>query len=253
MPAPITYQALDGFPHVQPGDDLSRQILDCLSANGLTLEPGDIVACAQKIISKAEGCYARLEDAQPGPEAEDWARRTGKDPRLVQITLDQANYVLRYRPNLLVVEHKLGMVMANAGIDQSNIDGAGEQVLLLPEDPDRSAEALADGLEALTGVRPAVLITDSVGRAWRIGTGGIAIGAAGIRCVDDIRGDEDMMGRELKVSIVGHGDQLAAAACVAMGEGSEGTPVVLTRGLPAEPAPLPAAALVRPAEDDMFR
>lgn len=253
MPAPITYQALDGFPHVQPGDDLAQQILDCLTANGLSLAPGDVVACAQKIVSKAEGRYARLEGIVPGPEAEGWARRTGKDPRLVQITLDQANYVLRYRPNLLVVEHKLGMVMANAGIDQSNIDGAGEQVLLLPEDPDRSAESLAVGLEKLTGVKPAVLITDSVGRAWRIGTAGIAIGAAGIRCVDDIRGDQDMMGRELKVSIVGHGDQLASAACVAMGEGAEGTPVVLIRGLPVEPEPLPAAALVRPAGDDMFR
>lgn len=253
MAPPITFQALDGFPHVQPGDDLARQIADCLAANGLSLEPGDIVACAQKIISKAEARYARVDEATPGPEADDWARRTGKDPRLVQVTLDEANHVLRYRPNLLVVEHRLGMVMANAGIDQSNIDGAGEQVLLLPQDPDRSAEALADGLAALTGVRPAVLITDSVGRAWRIGTAGIAIGAAGIRCVDDIRGDEDMMGRELKVSIVGHGDQLAAAACVAMGEGAEGTPVVLIRGLPAEPAPLPAASLVRPAEDDMFR
>lgn len=253
MAPPITFQALDGFPHVQPGDDLARQVFDCLSANGLTLEPGDIIACAQKIVSKSEGRYARLDGTTPGPAAEDWARRTGKDPRLVQITLDEANYVLRYRPNLLVVEHRLGMVMANAGIDQSNIDGAGEQVLLLPQDPDRSAEALADGLEALTGVRPAVLITDSVGRAWRIGTAGIAIGTAGIRCVDDIRGDADMMGRELKVSIVGHGDQLAAAACVAMGEGAEGTPVVLIRGLPVEPGPLPAAALVRPAEDDMFR
>lgn len=253
MAAKITFQALAEFPHVQPGDDLAQQIAASLSENDLTLEPGDIVACAQKIISKAEGRYARLEDANPGPLAEDWAARTGKDPRLVQITLDEANYVLRFRPNLLVVEQKLGMVMANAGIDQSNIDGAGEQVLLLPEDPDRSAESLADGLEKLTGVRPAVLITDSVGRAWRIGTGGVAIGAAGIRCVDDIRGDEDMMGRELKVSIVGHGDQLAAAACVAMGEGSEGTPVVLIRGLPVETDPLPAAALVRPAEDDMFR
>jgi coenzyme F420-0:L-glutamate ligase/coenzyme F420-1:gamma-L-glutamate ligase len=253
MPAPIIYQALDGFPHVQPGDDLAQQIMDSLAANGLSLQPGDVVACAQKIISKAEGRYARLEDANPTPLAEDWARRTGKDPRLVQITLDQANYVLRYRPNLLVVEHKLGMVMANAGIDQSNIDGAGEQVLLLPEDSDRSAESLADGLEALSGTRPAVLITDSVGRAWRIGTGGIAIGCAGIRSVNDIRGDDDMMGRELKVSIVGHGDQLASAACVAMGEGSEGTPVVLIRGLPVEAEPLPASALVRPAEDDMFR
>ena len=253
MARPIIFQALDGFPHVRPGDDLARQIADCLNANGLTLEPGDTVACAQKIVSKAEARYARLNEAHPGPDADDWATRTGKDPRLVQITLDEANHVLRYRPNLLVVEHRLGMVMANAGIDQSNIDGAGDQVLLLPQDPDRSAEALADGLEGLTGVRPAVLITDSVGRAWRIGTAGIAIGAAGIRCVDDIRGDDDMMGRELKVSIVGHGDQLASAACIAMGEGAEGTPVVLIRGLPVAPEPLPAATLVRPAEDDMFR
>lgn len=249
----ITYYTLAGFPHVKPGDDLARQIADCLAANDLSLEPGDLVALAQKVVSKAEGRYRRLADVVPTQEAEDWARRTGKEPKLVQITLDEANYVLRYRPNLLVVEQRLGMVMANAGIDQSNIDGAGEQVLLLPEDPDRSAEALAGALERLTGVRPAVLITDSVGRAWRIGTCGIAIGAAGIRCVDDIRGDEDMMGRELKVSIVGHGDQLAAAACVAMGEGAEGTPAVLIRGLPVEPEPLPAATLVRPAIDDMFR
>ena len=150
MPPPITYQALDGFPQVKPGDDLAALVQASLAANGLTLQPGDIVACAQKIISKAEGRYARLDEVEPGPEAVDWADRTGKDPRLVQVTLDEANYVLRYRPNLLVVEHNLGMVMANAGIDQSNIDGAGEQVLLLPEDPDRSAESLADGLEALT-------------------------------------------------------------------------------------------------------
>ncbi|HKK31165.1 MAG TPA: coenzyme F420-0:L-glutamate ligase [Alphaproteobacteria bacterium] len=253
MAPPLTLHALEDFPHVKPGDDLARQIADCLAANSLRLQPGDIVACAQKIVSKAEARYARLADLIPGAEAGEWARRTGKDPRLVQITLDQANYVLRYRPNLLVVETKLGMVMANAGVDQSNIDGAGEQVLLLPEDPDRSAEALAAGLEQISGMRPAVLITDSVGRAWRIGTAGIAIGAAGIRCVNDIRGEADMMGRELKVSIVGHGDQLASAACVAMGEGAEGTPVVLIRGLPPEAEPLPAAALVRPAEDDMFR
>lgn len=253
MPATISLHTLEGFPNVRPGDDLSRLVADSLAQNGITLQPGDIVACAQKIVSKAEARYVRLENVTPGPEAEDWAKRTGKDPRLVQVTLDEANYVLRYRPNLLVVEQRLGMVMANAGIDQSNIDGAGDQVLLLPEDPDRSAEALAAGLEAITGVRPAVLITDSVGRAWRIGTAGIAIGAAGIRTVNDIRGQADMMGRELKVSIVGHGDQLAAMACVAMGEGAEGTPVVLIRGLPLEPEPLPAAALVRPAQDDMFR
>lgn len=253
MAATLTHHILDGFPQVQPGDDLARQTADCVAANGLSLEPGDVIALAQKVVSKAEGRYRRLADVVPGAEAEDWARRTGKDPRLVQVTLDEANHVLRYRDNLLVVEQRLGMVMANAGIDQSNIDGAGEQVLLLPEDPDRSAEALAGALERLTGVRPAVLITDSVGRAWRIGTCGIAIGCAGIRSVNDIRGEADMMGRELKVSIVGHADQLAAAACVAMGEGAEGTPAVLIRGLAVEPEPLPAAALVRPAIDDMFR
>jgi len=253
MASSITYHTLAGFPHVKPGDDLARQIADCLASNDLALQPGDVIALAQKIISKAEGRYRRLCDVLPGAEAEDWAQRTGKEPRLVQVTLDEANHVLRFRPNLLVVEHRLGMVMANAGVDQSNIEGAGDQVLLLPEDPDRSAEALAAALERLTGVRPAVLITDSVGRAWRIGTCGIAIGAAGIRSVDDIRGDADMMGRELKVSIVAHGDQLAAASCVAMGEGAEGTPAVLIRGLPVEPEPLPASALVRPAVDDMFR
>ena len=258
MAACISYRALADFPRVRPGDDLAGRIVACLAADDLVLRPGDIVACAQKIVSKAEGRYARLADLAPSPAALDWAARTGKEPALVQAILDEADHVLRFRPNLLVVEHKLGMVMANAGIDQSNIDGAEidgglGRVLLLPQDPDRSAEALAEGLGALTGVRPAVLITDSVGRAWRVGTCGIAVGAAGIRSVDDIRGEEDMMGRKLQVSVVGHADQLAAAACVAMGEGAEATPVVLIRGLAVETDPLPAAALVRPARDDLFR
>jgi len=245
---------LKGLPEVRPGDDLADLVAGALDAAGERLQPGDVVVVAQKIVSKAEGRYLDLADVRPGAEAMEWAEKTGKDPRLVQAILDESNQVLRWRPNLLVVEHKRGWVMANAGCDQSNIEGReGERVLLLPVDPDVSAARLKAGLEARQGGPIGVIVADSVGRAWRVGTVGLALGAAGLRAVDDIRGQLDRQGRELKVSIVGVGDEIAAAANLLIGEAAEGTPVAVVRGLDVLADGQSGADLVRLASEDLFR
>ncbi|MCA8928670.1 MAG: coenzyme F420-0:L-glutamate ligase [Alphaproteobacteria bacterium] len=255
MAPTLTYHTLAGFPRVQPGDDLARQIADCLAANRLALQPGDVVALAQKVVSKAEGRYRRLDAVTPGAAAEDWARRTGKDPRLVQVTLDESNHVLRYRDNLLVVEQRLGMVMANAGIDQSNVEqpDGDEQVLLLPEDPDGWCGETRERIGRHFGVDIAVVLSDSFGRAWRVGTTGVAIGAAGLPAVLDCVGAPDLFGRALRVTQIGFADEVAAAASLIMGQAAEGRPAVLVRGLEWRQPALPAGALVRPREEDMFR
>lgn len=245
---------LPGLPEVQAGDDLAALVRDGLDRAGERLEPGDVVVVAQKIVSKAEGRYIDLAEMTPGPEAAAWAEKTGKDPRLVEAILAESAEVLRWRPNLLVVSHKRGWVMANAGADQSNIEGAdGERVLMLPVDPDASAAALRQALEARFDGPIGVIVADSVGRAWRVGTVGLCLGAAGVRTVDDIRGDLDRQGRELKVSIVGVGDEIAAAANLLIGEAAEGTPVAIVRGLDVMDAEGRGADLVRPAADDLFR
>lgn len=243
-----------GIPEVASGDDLVGHVTSALDQAEERLENGDILVVAQKIISKAEGRYIELSDVHPGADALDWADKTGKDPRLVQAILDESARVLRWRPNLLVVEHIRGWVMANAGADQSNIVGAdGNRVLMLPLDPDGSAKRLRQGLEAHYGVKLGVIIADSVGRAWRVGTVGLALGASGVKTVDDIRGELDMQGRELKVSIVGTGDELAAAANLLIGEAAEGTPVAVLRGFDLLSDSQSGADLVRPAADDLFR
>jgi len=245
---------LAGLPEVRAGDDLAALIAAALDAAGETLQPGDVVVAAQKIVSKAEDRYIELADMEPGDEARAWAEKTGKDPRLVEAILRESASVLRWRPNLLVVEHKRGWVMANAGADQSNIEGReGERVLMLPVDPDASAERLRAGLEARYGGPLGVIVADSVGRAWRVGTVGLALGAAGVRTVADIRGELDRQGRELKVSIVGIGDEIAAAANLLIGEAAEGTPVAVVRGLDLMNASQTGADLVRPASEDLFR
>lgn len=250
----MTVFTLPGIPEVREGDDLAALVTAALEAAGEALRPGDIVVVAQKIVSKAEGRYIELADVSPGPEALEWAAKTEKDPRLVQAILDESNAVLRWRPNLLVVEHKRGWVMANAGADQSNIEGAdGERVLMLPLDPDASAAKLRAGLEERFGGPFGVVIADSVGRAWRVGTVGLALGASGVRTVSDIRGELDRQGRELKVSIVGLGDEIAAAANMLIGEAAEGTPVAIVRGLDALDADQSGADMVRAASEDLFR
>ena len=246
---------LAGIKLVEEGDDLAAILLDALAAADVHPADGDVLAVAQKIISKAEGRHVHLRDVRATPEAEELAAKTEKDPRLVQLILDESTSVVRHKPGVLIVRHRLGLVGAHAGIDQSNIaheeDGS---ALLLPEDPDASAERLREALAAATGCRLGVLVTDSANRPWRLGTVGIAIGAAGLDVLDDHRGGRDLYGRELKVTLINRADSIAAAATLAMGETSERTPAALVRGLaPQTQGGQSAQAIVRPLEEDLFR
>jgi len=247
--------AIPGIPMVAPGDDLAALVAAGFARGVLQPRAGDVLVLAQKIVSKAEGRSVELATVKPSARAIALAKEIQKDPRLVELILSESVRVVRSRPNVLIVEHRLGFVMANAGVDQSNVgptDGV-ERALLLPVDPDASAEALRARLAAKHGVALAVVITDSFGRAWRRGTAGVAIGAAGLPALLDLRGNPDLFGRILQVSISGFADEIAAAASLVMGQGDEAQPVVLVRGLAWTAPANPAAELVRPASEDMFR
>ncbi len=246
---------LQEFPLVEPGQDLGKIILQSLRDNSLTLEDGDIVVVAQKVISKAEGRYARLSDVTPSVEAQRLAEQADKDPRQAELILRESREVLRVRPGVIIVEHKLGYVHANAGIDKSNIpsDENDPQVLLLPEDSDASAESLRKLLVAEFDARLAVIVNDSAGRAWRNGTVGMAIGCAGIEPVSDQVGDPDLFGRALEITEVAVADELAAAASFVMGQADEGCPVVLVRGAAWNTSDSGHKPLLRSADMDMFR
>ncbi len=249
-----TVIALAGVPLVRPGDDLCRIVTDAAVASALTLADGDIVVLAQKIVSKAEDRQIALASIEPSPEAIALAQTTLKDARLVELILRETDEVMRARPNVLIVRHRLGLVLANAGIDQSNTGAAeGVQALLLPVDPDASAARLRQGIRVATGATVAVLIIDSLGRAWRMGTAGTAIGVAGLAPVLDLRGRPDLNGRRLESSELGLADEIAAAASLAMGQADEGTPVVVIRGLRHDVAEGGARDIVRPAAMDLFR
>jgi len=253
--AAVELLAVPGLPMIKPGDDLAVIISDGLVRGGLQPRANDVMVIAQKIVSKAEGRSVELATVKPSARAIALAKEIQKDPRLVELILSESVRVVRSRPNVLIVEHRLGFVMANAGIDQSNVgptDGV-ERALLLPVNPDGSAEALRARLSAQHGVALAVIITDSFGRAWRRGTAGVAIGAAGLPALLDLRGNPDLFGRTLQVSISGFADEIAAAASLVMGQGDEAQPVVLVRGLAWTAPANPAAELVRPASEDMFR
>lgn len=248
---------LPGIPLVVPGDDLAQITLAALGRAGLKLDDGDILIYAQKIVSKAENRLVNLATVQPSACALELAAITGKDPRLMELVLSESKEVLRTRPGSIIVEHRLGFVCANAGIDHSNVAGEGsadeEWVLLLPHNPDVSAQALRQCLEDASGARLGVMIIDSHGRAWRLGTVGVAIGLAGLPGLVDLRGQPDLFGYNLRITQVGAGDELAAAASLVMGQADEGTPIVHVRGFP---YPLREAALsemVRPKETDLFR
>jgi coenzyme F420-0:L-glutamate ligase/coenzyme F420-1:gamma-L-glutamate ligase len=247
--------AIPDFPLVRPGDDLAALIAAGLTRARLGLRPGDCVIVAQKIVSKAEKRLVALADVKPSAEAVALARAVGKDARLVEVILSESVRVVRSRPNLLIMEHRLGFVMANAGVDHSNVAAPGdpEQVLLLPADPDASAHRLRETLASLCGVAPGVVITDSFGRAWRRGTCGVAIGAAGIASLIDLRGQPDLFGRTLEVTVVGHADEIAAAGGLLQGQAGEGNPVVLLRGLTTTAPENRAATLIRPPAEDLFR
>lgn len=243
---------LPGLPEIGAGVDLAAAIAAALAHAGLRLEAGDVIAVAQKVVSKAEGRVVRLAGVTPGERASDFARITGKDPRYVEVVLRESIRVVRAVPGVLIVEHRLGHVMANAGIDQSNVPGE-DRVLLLPADPDASAAALREQIAARCGVAPAVLVTDSFGRPWRQGVVGVALGVAGLAALEDRRGRRDRDGRVLRMTQVAVADALAAAAVLAMGEGDEGTPVVLARGVPGKRRDATVRELFRRGEEDLFR
>lgn len=247
--------ALRDFPLVKPGDDLAVQISQSLVENQLALQDGDIVVLAQKIVSKAENRYRALNGVTPRQEAIQLATETGKDPRAVELVLQESSRVLRYRYGSIVVEHKLGFVHANAGIDQSNLPGNtdSEIALLLPENPDASAHALRSALQKEHGVKIGIVINDSFGRAWRLGTVGISIGVAGFDPLLDLRGQPDLFGRKLEITQVGLGDEIAAAASLLMGQAGEGVPVVILRGLQLPEADGTVQTLLRKPNEDMFR
>ena len=247
--------AVPGIPLVRRDDDLVALIGEGLGRGGIAPRGGDVFVLTQKIVSKAEGRMVDLATVEPSPEAIELAGKVQKDPRLVELILSESVRVVRARPGVRIVEHRLGFVMANAGIDQSNVGSPDDprRALLLPVDPDRTAEALRGRLSQRFGFPVAVIISDSFGRAWRRGTCGVAIGAAGLPALMDLRGSPDLFGRELQVSITGHADEIAAAASLVMGQGAEGRPVVVVRGLTWRGPDNAASELVRPAEEDMFR
>ncbi len=248
-----TVTALAGVPIIQPGDDLPTVILAALQHTGLTLQTGDVLVIASKIVSKAEGRIVALDSVTPGEEALRYAGITGKDPRLVELVLQESRMVSRHRKNVMVTEHRLGFVSANAGIDQSNNEDGDNRVLLLPLDPDGAAQQLRDALKNATGAAIGVIISDSHGRPFRYGNVGVAIGVAGLPAIIDLRGEQDLFGRTLQVSVQGFADMVASAAALATGEGAEGRPVVLVRGLAPPPADGRASDIYRPPEEDLYR
>ena len=249
----LTLTALPDIPMVEKGDHLCEIILQSLKKIQIKLQNGDILVLAQKIVSKAEDRWVDLTTISPSPRALELAQKTEKDPRLVEMILQESTQIIRHRSGLIIAEHRLGFICANAGIDHSNVRGSEDWVLLLPKDPDASAAKLRTDLEKASGVTIGVLIIDSHGRAWRNGTVGITIGLSGLPGLVDRRGEVDLFGYEMRATDVGAADELAAGASLLMGQVAEGTPVVHVRGFP---YPLREARLdeiLRDIEADLFR
>jgi len=263
----LSLTSLQNIPLIRHGDNLADIVVNALQENNISLQDNDIFVFAQKIISKAEGRAVNLATVTPSQRAIELAKQTDKDARVVELILQECNEVLRTRVGALIVEHKLGFVCANAGIDHSNVnpplpsgeglgvrvESAEEWVLLLPQNPDQSAEKMRDEIQSKTGKRIGILIIDSHGRAWRNGTVGVAIGIAGIPGLEDLRGRPDLFGYKLQVTQVGVADELAAAASLMMGQAAEGTPVVHVRGFPYPMRDGKLKELIRPKDQDLFR
>lgn len=255
MPNRLELIAIPGLPMVRAGDDLSDLITAGLRRAGLVLHDRDVIVIAQKIVSKAEGRTVDLADVTPSGRAVDLAKTVGKEPEIVEVVLSESAKVVRSRPNLMIMQHRLGFVMANAGVDQSNVaeqDGH-RRALLLPVDPDTSAAAIRDRLMQHHQIELGVVISDSFGRPWRRGTVGVAIGCAGLPSLIDLRGQPDLFGRTLEVSIIGFADEIAAAASLLQGQAAEAQPVVIVRGLAWQAPDAPVADVVRPPEEDLFQ
>jgi coenzyme F420-0:L-glutamate ligase/coenzyme F420-1:gamma-L-glutamate ligase len=254
----LNVSPLSGMPLFESGMSVAAEIVAAAERGGETLSGGTVVVVAQKIVSKAQGRTVRLRNVKPGAEAVRLAGKTEREAQGVQLILDESSEILRAHPAAIIARHRTGHVLANAGIDASNVEGGGEDtVLLWPEDPDASARTIRKEIQELTGLSPAVVIADSMGRAWRIGTVGTAIGSAGLCVVDDRRGaDQDLFGRTLQATMIAVADAVAGAAVLVMGEGAEGVPAVIVRGVgrwvSAEDGPGMVAGL-RPVEQDMFR
>jgi len=254
MSSRLVLTALEGMPLVAPGDDLGRLLGCALRRMQIAPQDGDIVVVAQKIVSKSEGRIVDLDGVTPSERAVAMAAEVGKDPRLVELILAESSEVVRHKKDVLIVAHRLGYVMANAGVDQSNVGPPGtDHALLLPCNPDASAAALKAQLDEEFRVDLGVVINDSFGRPWRNGVVGVALGAAGVPSLRNLVGAPDLFGRRLRVTEVAVADQIASAASLLMGEGDERIPAVHIRGAAWRSAPLPAASLVRPREMDMFR
>ncbi|WP_416896648.1 MAG: coenzyme F420-0:L-glutamate ligase [Minwuia sp.] len=250
MPPRLEVIGLEGLPEVRPGDDLTALVREAADGAG-GLRDGDVLVLAQKIVSKAEDRFVDLRDVRPDDRARRIAAQCDKDPRQVAVILSESAEVLRHRPGVLIVRHRLGHVLANAGIDASNVPqmNGSERVLLLPEDPDGSAERLRAGL----GGRIGVIVNDSPGRAWRVGSVGIAIGVAGVATVLDLRGRRDRDGREMQASELAVADEIAAAASIVMGQAAEGVPAAIVRGAAHFLGQGRTANLIRHPDMDLFR
>jgi len=257
MTSQMILTALPGIPLVFPGDDLAVLILEGVERAGLALQDGDLLVVTQKVVSKAEGRLINLVEVDPSPEAIRLGEETNKDPRLVEVILNESRQVLRTREGVIIVEHRLGFVCANAGVDHSNVQDEegqqGEWVAMLPQNPDASAQRLRERLQDATGAKIGVVIIDSHGRAWRLGTVGIAIGVAGFPALLDLRGRPDLFGDPLRSTQVGLADEVAASASILMGQADEGLPVIHIRGLPYGMREGTLREILRPRELDLFR
>lgn len=252
----LKLHALPNIPAIKPGDNLPAIILHSLEDAGLHLLPGDVLVISSKIVSKAENRFVRLSDIVPSEEADQLAQTTRKDPRIVELILRESVEISRIAPHVLIVRHRLGFTSANAGIDQSNVGNhEQETVLLLPEDPDHSADNIGEQLEHLSGTRPAIVISDTHGRPFRLGNLNVAIGVSGLPHLIDQRGQVDLFGRRLQATITALADQIAAAAGLVSGEADEGQPVILMRGLVWDTtAPYGIAKdIIRPIDQDLYR
>jgi len=253
----LSLTPLQNIPLIRQDDILADILLKSLQETNVDLQNNDILVIAQKIVSKAEGRMVNITTVIPSAHALELADKSKKDARVVELMLQESNEVLRVRVGTIIVEHKLGFVCANAGIDHSNVHGGGnekeEYVLLLPEDPDKSARNIREQIKQKTGVNVGVMIIDSHGRAWRNGTVGICIGLSGIPALMDERGWKDLFGYTLQITVVGIADELAAAASLMMGQAAEGIPAVHVRGFPYPLGEGALKELIRPKNQDMFR
>jgi len=254
-PHTLNLFSLPGIPIVQPGDDIANLIIEGVGRAGKSLNNGDVIVIAQKVVSKSEGRFFDLEAVTPSERAIELANVTDKDARLVELILSESERVLRYRKGVLIVVHRLGYVLANAGIDRSNVgpNESGEHVLLLPIEPDDSCKRIRESIRRSDGVDVAIIMNDSLGRAWRNGTTGVALGVAGLPALMDLRGQDDLFGRPLEATQIGLADEIASAASLLQGQADEGTPFVVVRGLIFAEAPLDAGTLIRNIEEDLFR